>query len=66
MMMYKCDRCGKEIPRPTNTENPTRKILLWGTALYDDPNDGGELTAIEVCDSCWDSFQQWKARWQIQ
>ena len=42
MMVYKCDRCGKVILRPSGN-HPTRYVIDWGTGDYDDPNDGGGL-----------------------
>lgn len=63
MMVYKCDRCGKIILRPSGN-HPTRYVIDWGTGDYDDPNDGGTVEQIDVCDSCWESFHQWKNRWQ--
>lgn len=62
MMVYVCDRCGKIIPRPEK-ENPTRYIMCYGKADYDDPADGGVLTQIELCKSCYDSLIQWQKRW---
>lgn len=63
MMAYVCDRCGKVISRPAG-DTPTRKVLFYGEADYDDPADGGELIGLDICDSCWDSLHQWLRRWQ--
>jgi len=61
MMVYKCDRCGKIIPRPEGTaDKPIKRIIDWGYANYDDPNDGGEVEQIDVCTSCYKSFQEWR------
>lgn len=56
MMAYICDRCGKPILRPEG-DDVTRKVLYYGESDYDNPADGGELIALDVCESCWKSFK---------
>lgn len=61
MLAYICDRCGKVIPRPEGTaDRPIKRVIDWGFSMYDDPNDGGEVKQIDVCNSCYKSFQEWR------
>ena len=57
MMMYVCDRCGKTIKRPNNN---LRYEIEWGTADYDNPLGDITVDVIDVCESCYSSFLQWK------
>ena len=62
MMVYRCDRCGKIIePLPKNSADRQIKYIIdWGFSMYDDPTDGGEVEQIDVCASCYHSFQEWR------
>lgn len=64
-MVYRCDRCGKIIERPLD-EEPLRFNICYGRADYDDPDDGGVLTSIDVCQNCYNNFLFWKSMYQME
>ena len=63
MMIYICDRCGKKITRP---RNGLRYEVEWGTAEYDEPFGDITVEGINVCESCYGSFLQWKRMYLVE
>lgn len=58
MMIYRCDRCGRDILRPEGIE-PIRYVVDFGTAPYD-KYDEEEIECMDICPSCWNSFHHWR------
>lgn len=66
MMVYRCDRCGKIIEPLSEkyADKQIKRVIDFGYSSYSDPNDGGTVEQIDVCNSCYESFMAWKRMYQ--